>query len=497
MTVFTKSTKNSLTLRLLAIFACFFTYACDDLNEVGTEIVNTNTGVLYTDTMQVEASTVLVDSIVTSFNDFLFAGRMKDEQFGQLEAESFTELSNYETIKYSIPKGLSDSTEFTLIKDELDNVNLQLIYLGIQGNANAKQTVHVYELNNDVKLDSSKVYYSNKNQFPSIKPQEIGSITLDKVNIYKNSEKKQLDTLLIDIKDVNFRQRLNTLITQSKTDSIATGNFSNFVAGLAIKTTSDNNAAIIKFSKKDLLLTARRNLTYSYKTSKGEKITNTKYYNVYLLADLKKRYQNISPQQTCAGNIKITAKREGSLAQLINPKDIINAKNTNNTVFIQEGTGVIAKINFPTLQNLAKDKLIAINKAELIIEPDENPAGINKTSFLTLLKNSKGNVPNRNAAGLDIINITGSNRDSYYFNAVAKNNEYSKQYTFDITNHINDQFTAKTKDEGLFIAPFTKFESNVSFENFKNEYKLENLGARMAIQTKNIKLKLYYSYKQQ
>ncbi len=496
-TVFTKCIKNSQILKHLAIVLGILFYGCEDLNEVGADIVNSNYGTLVTDTMKIEGATVLADSVVTSNSNYIFAGRMVDAEIGKLEAESYFQLNNLDSIKNNLPTAMLSKAGYKLLSDSIDKMTLELPYAGTQGNINESQTISIHELNNDVKLDSSKVYYNNYDPTPSVKPAVLGSVTLSKINIYSNT--KILDTLYIEIKDKEFKNFIQNLSVQSATMPIAPSKIKNLLTGLAIKTTSNENAAIIKFNRNRLQLKIRRKLTYSYLNAKNETEIGIEYIGINLRADIQSQSGvNINGQQiysfNCASSTKITGKRTGKLATLVNPKDLIKAENSNNTVFIQEGSGVLAKLSFPTLQNIKKNQTIVISKAELIVEADDNPLGILRTGFLTLLTNKKGIVPVRNKFGLENIFLTGSNPNSFFYGSETQNGAFSKQYIFNITEYINKQLHETDKNEGLFIAPFVKLSNQVSFNTYKNEYVIQDLGARMSIKMNNIKLKLYYSY---
>jgi hypothetical protein len=87
---------------LLASFIlsfCLFLTACEDPQEIGSEVFVQDIGVLYTDTLTVDASTILLDSIVTSNTANLLVGRYTDPTLGLVEASSYFHIANADTLR--------------------------------------------------------------------------------------------------------------------------------------------------------------------------------------------------------------------------------------------------------------------------------------------------------------------------------------------------------------------------------------------------------------
>ncbi len=78
--------KLALCLSISALFL-----ACEDPQDIGKDLQpqNQDFGVLFTDTVTVRTSTVLVDSVRTSISNYMLAGQYMDAKLGTVTAKTF------------------------------------------------------------------------------------------------------------------------------------------------------------------------------------------------------------------------------------------------------------------------------------------------------------------------------------------------------------------------------------------------------------------------
>jgi hypothetical protein len=104
--------------------------------------------VLHTDTIAINAYSVLEDSIRTDEPSQILLGSIVDPTFGKTVASFYTQLR------------LSTNAPDFGANPVLDSLVLQLAYSGYYGDTTTLQTIRVQELVNDIYLDSS--YFSNQ-----------------------------------------------------------------------------------------------------------------------------------------------------------------------------------------------------------------------------------------------------------------------------------------------------------------------------------------------
>ena len=93
--------RNGIFASLILSFFITLT-ACEDPQEIGSEVFTQDIGVLYTDTLTVDASSILLDSVVTSNSDNLLVGSTIDPTFGLVKANSYFHIVPYDTLFSSV-----------------------------------------------------------------------------------------------------------------------------------------------------------------------------------------------------------------------------------------------------------------------------------------------------------------------------------------------------------------------------------------------------------
>ena len=158
--------------------------------------------------------------------------------------------------------------------------------------------------------------------------------------------------------------------------------------------------------------------------------------------------------------------------------NILPSDKTNNEAFMQGITGIMPKVQFPSLPDLFLNQTWNILKAELVIKPAQGTYNIfslpkNKSLYLYTTNNTN--------------QITGTlmvNSSQYLTATFVNDPVYNENtsYTYDITNYLNNQLSGGFFNtvNGLLIGP--------SDTKFKTTYD------RMVIDTKypSVYLLIYY-----
>jgi hypothetical protein len=187
---------------------------------------------------------------------------------------------------------------------------------------------------------------------------------------------------------------------------------------------------------------------------------------------------------------QIKGARQGTVLQDIKQLSSIPSSATGNKTYIQTGVGITTKMTFPTLAELLKsgNNNVAINKAELIIEPDldQVTGNFRPPIQIVLVEIGKDNRLKKtngieNFVGLDVASGT---------QYVSDYNTTNNNYKFNFTSYIQDILNNRKTTDGIALVPSilsTDANGATTIGIYNN-----NL-ARAVI--KNIKLNVYYSGK--
>ncbi|MFA6925098.1 MAG: DUF4270 domain-containing protein [Bacteroidales bacterium] len=404
---------------LLLIVATFFLFlfSCKEPNTIGLEIQppNDKPNVVRCDTSKVDVYIVKEDSFRTDHLSSNLLGSYSDQIFGQSSASFY---SQFRLSTSNVSFGDTDSLK-------IDSVVLAFKYGGYYRDTTTPitpLTFHVYELTDDMHLDSA--YYSNKSLAYNgiddlanitLTPKITDSITVGGIKVSPHLRLK-LDTIL-------GRKLLNATNDQLSDNT----KFLEFFKGLYIKTdpiTINNTGTILYLSNNSTTFLSGIILYYKYgNTPKTYTIPidyNCANYN-YFTHD----YTNATDTLK---SISHTPKYVGTLA------------------YIQAMAGIKTKIIFPNIMNWAKIKNITINSAELSINVEDINTFTDKyapSSQLALI-------------GIDSIGKTYFLKDQTggdgFFGGTY--DATAKQYKFNISRHVQYLLQNKIKQFGLYMITY-------------------------------------------
>ena len=485
---------------------CLFLTACDDPQEIGSEVFVQDIGVLFTDTLTVDASTVLVDSIVTNNTDNLLVGRYTDPTLGLVEASSYFQISNRDTIRTELFESdkitkldITTKKDFKWIKNptKVDSIRLLLPYTYYQGDTIQKQTFTLTQLDDNVSLDQAKTYFKSDNS-PLLKSTVFGQLKNVTVKPVKNKNilggSSRFDTLKIPITDPAF---INFIISQrestNKDNALVGTGFKSKIRGLALTSESSKNAAILGFSPYLSVMKVYYSYTYSYtlrnKANNADSIKvtvdSTKSNDFFIGRFIS---SSTGAPQNARFN-KITTTRSGAFSKLSNPTDIVFSAQSNNQVVLQSSTGLATKIKFPGLLKLKERQDIAINKAELVLEP--NATNYSVPSDLVLIESSPTHRLLRNTLTSDgtLQFVSGEVSIATY---IAKTNNY----TFNVTSSLQNILSGRNKTNGWIVTAdtFREATQNSPRGPVSGRYVVSSDVDRAVFDSKKIKLRVYYTY---
>lgn len=320
ITTFTRNWPDKLNLVRLSMLAGLVSLvavlvACEEPKDIGLP-PNTAIGVLYTDTLTVQTSTVQLDSVVNNRNARLFAGQYNDPIFGKVAAKAFGQLY--------IRTG-TFQTEGEIVYDSLRAL---VTYSYLYGDTTKVQDIFVHRLTED--LDSTKKYTIGSSVAYAAEP--LGKLQITPTAVTANAIK------ISRLSDALGRELLNL----SKGSGTTQADFQKVLKGIAL-VPGGTNTTVFGFSPNVYLE------LYYHKA--GDTTSTLKDF--FTTTGLPSFSQiKVDRSATKLAGLSVTKPLPSSA--------------TNGEVFVQSATGLTTKVQFPTLENLKKETgRVAINRAEL------------------------------------------------------------------------------------------------------------------------------------
>ncbi|MDP1621000.1 MAG: DUF4270 domain-containing protein [Bacteroidales bacterium] len=378
-------------LLILAIFSCK-----KDPYEIGFDLLppSDTLNVKSTDTITVEAFSVIQDSVRTDKVFTLIMGSMMDPVFGR------TTAGFYSQVRLS-----SEGVDFGS-NPVLDSLVLMLPYNGYYGDTLSRLNVKVYEISDEFSYDSLR--YSNQRlaTYPTVvADQDFIPRISDSVLVY--SEKLPAHLRINLSKKSNY---LGQKILNAPIDALATNqDFIKFFKGVYVTASPvSNNGALLKFNINSGL---SKMVVYFHDGNDPQRDS--------LSFDLL-----LNPN--CARFIHIDHHgyldaREDLKQQILNHD---SARGANN-LFLQGMGGVKIKLKFPYLKDFGKGKNIAINEAILQLknlDPDTTLAP--PPSLIMIRQDSAGRVGY----------LVDDNEGAAYFGGTY--DQKKRSYFFRLTQHM-------------------------------------------------------------
>jgi len=392
---------------LFLITALLFTTCKKENNALGLEIQppGDKLNVFSTDTTSVIAYSQIVDSVKTDETSVSLLGSILDPVFGKSTASFFTQLR------------LSQSAVSFGTNPVLDSLILSLKYKGYYGDTNAVMTVRVFELAEQIQIDSQ--YYSQ--QSVAVKETLLGQKTF--TPDFTNDMILGGDTLA-----PHLRVNLGTLTSElanklfnAPADSMANnGSFLNYFYGLYVTAEPANSDGVIIYLD---LLSSLSEMTLYYHNDTEDSLSFE-----YLINSNCARFGNYSHDYSLGSPAFKT--------QAID-KDTTLGK---SICYVQALGGVKTFVRFPSIKNYYSNGKIAVNEARLFLSCYESDPGLEVASTLVLVK--------RKAEGGYTITNDQLDGADYFGGYYDKDNH---GYWFRITSTIQELMRSSDPDYGLEI----------------------------------------------
>lgn len=424
-------------------------YSCDKDTNISLGQVEENVGVLTMDSMTVNASTHQLIDLPSAGTGVMLVGKSTQPNIGSITSSSYTKLL-LESIANDIPSGAT-----------FDSVNLvvrptQNRYY--YGDTTRVQGISVHRVTEEIKTKdittsidnfNTPVYVTGatifNNQTFNYETNPLGSLNF-RPNV------RSIDSLSVKL-DNSFGKDLFDKIVANDYNVNTNESLLNYLKGIVIVPNS-NNSVLLGLSD-----TLYVNLNYSYIGSDGFKKIGKKSL---VTASKAFQYNNISYD------------RSGTPFATINSSNrTLNNASTNGQLVVQSGTGLVAQLDIPSLNEFMYEKDIAINKIELVVETTGSNQGFypNPNSLILLVQNSNG-VP------VSYIRSPFSTQVQTVPFIAGNETGVNASYTFNLIDYVQGINTTAYKGTSLLLtssSPSLFNTANTAFiatENGKPKIKL-------------------------
>jgi hypothetical protein len=305
---------------------------------VGSDYLGINNRVILVDTLTVEVSTINFDSLVTSDQKRILIGNYEDPIFGNVKSESYFQMT---------PDNLELDNEISNTDTPIyvyDSIAMILRYdKYYYGDTTKVQTINIHKLTQKVKPNNEDDSFYNSSAL------SYNSTSIGTKSFYPKPNDK--DSINITL-DNSFGNELFQKLKNNEVTSY--DEFIDFFKGILIKPQTTTSANVIGFKTTSVL-----RLYYSEQNNSSEQESLFKDFEI---SDSNKQFNNIS------------LNRIGTILQNLPAyNDKLSSKLTNNSSFIQSGTGVACRIDFPHIKEVKylSDRGLIVD-AELILKPVKN-----------------------------------------------------------------------------------------------------------------------------
>jgi hypothetical protein len=324
------------------IFSGLLMVSCDsDVDQgnfvVGSDYLAITNKVITIDTLTIDVSTVKLDSLVTSSQSRILVGNYEDPLFGKVKSDSYFQFS---TESFNLYSQNSDTEATGYVFDSIAMIMRYDDYY--YADTTKVQTLNIHRVTKNFKPNvNDNSFYNNSSL--TYNDVSLGSVTYKPKPIGKDSVNIKMDN---EFGKELFSKFNNKEITTS-------AEFTEYLKGFVLKSSSTATSSVIGFNMSSVL-----RLYYS----KGIGGTDDNYSKDFTIIDQSKQFNAISSDRT------------GTIIQDL-PLSKMNLSSlfTSNKGFVQSGTGIACRIDFPNIKQL---KYIAekgaIVEATLIIKPVKN-----------------------------------------------------------------------------------------------------------------------------
>lgn len=416
------------TLFLISSFGLMI--SCELPSDIGTEFFNTESFDLFPlDSFTVRMSTVRSDSFTTASAERLLIGYHTDETFGSIIATPYLQI------------GLDSTTTLNEETTKFDSLTISFTYDGYAYFDTTRiMEISLHQIQEEMESDEG---FFNTTTF-AYNPQSIGSY-----QFYPKPQKG--GDLEFRLTDQFGRQLYNFLIEENE---IITNQskFLDFLPGLVLMPDTLKSSCMLGFSPNQTQLRL-------YYTDNAE-LPKKQYIRTFSIGtdDIELSYFN-----------HISSNYTGSMLEAYTDEkvEVLESSGTNGKAFLQGGSGLSLRTEFPYLQNILETEVdFIVSKATLRFTPAVDfPTEANNLmdALIARIIDDNNDFLVTNGANANLVFDAEFGRDTYYeidvtdFTKALIYNELDSDYALS----LDAQFSTSSVDR-LIIDELGEFEPKLT-----------------------------------
>ena len=397
--------------------------SCDKEMSVSLDNANENLGVVVVDSMTINASTYQLLNLPSAGTGTVLVGKSTQPEIGSVKSSSYFRII-LQSLTNDIPTDAAFDSVNLVVKP-----NASRYYYG---DTTTTQKIAVHRVTEEIKTKNLATDIDNFNT-----PVYVSGATIfnDQKFNYDNTPLgtlsfnptvRTLDTLSVKL-DQAFGAEIFNKIKTNDWDVTNDNAFQQYIKGLVI-VPDDQNTTILGLSD-----TVFINLNYSYVGNDGFPKTGKK---VITSSVRNYQYNNIEYDRsgTPYENLSSTNRE-------------ISSTLTNGELILQGGSGVVAKLDIPSLNEFMYQENIAVNKIQLIVETTGFNYGLypNPSQLMLLVANKNGlpisYVPTPFSATIQTATMISGNATGV-----------STRYVFNLIDYIKNINSTTFKESSLLLS---------------------------------------------
>lgn len=389
-------------IMLFVVVVTIFSCSNDKKFDIGEDLLTIKSDVIVIDTCTIHTYTVKVDSVVTSGSGKALVGYYNDGNFGKIKA--------YAYLQFGLPSDLNiyDNSEVDNAKIPIyDSICLRLKTTGYYyGDTTKKFKANLYRITDELVNSNLHPYYYNTSVLNADWNEVLGSCS----TIIRPSRK---DTVSIPISETFGRDIFNMILTKNEKVKNLDNFISKVLGGIVVvpdETDVNGNIPVYQFntSEKTAMISLYYHVGRTQKTLTFKSINTTYQFN-HIDADYA----------------------DSPLKALGSKEDKLPSELTGNVSYVQAGTGIMTRFEFPYLGNIIKAySSYKILKAQLILRPQRGTfQSMALPDSLYLYVSDKFNKIKGN--------LTNSQNKAILPTFVLDKMYNETAYYFDVTSYIN------------------------------------------------------------
>ena len=435
-------------LFIISSLSLFVMFSCSDEVKnypVGADFIENDINITIVDTFSIKAATFKIDSLITSGTSRMLLGNLKDEYFGDLNAQTYFQVYN---------------SNFSISSDAVyDSIGLVLNYdTYYYGDTLQSQTYKVHRLLEYFEPEEDDDFYNTSKL--KYDEEALGEVT------FTPRPNSASDSIYIPL-NAYIGEEIFNKIRDNEINN--TDDFVQYFKGITVIPDTVSNNQVLGFNFKSYSdLNENSSMRIFYTEDYSDSSEDNNQVIDFFIPSSSKQFNSI---KTNLANTSINT--------LSNSEIIIKSEETDELIFAQAGTGISARIEMPTLKDLnsLSDDSTTL-KAELTFRPLKNSYDDTKPlkdSLAVYVVDSKNRIINQ---------LTNLDSDISYAILNQNSDEFNENayYKIDMSGFVETILGSEYDLDYAIVIQFVNYNSVV------DAVIIDNLGE----DNDNIKLSITY-----